>query len=128
LISPVLELGVDHPVWESLPADPDSLQHAVAGQLVHHQVGVDHAGLLVGVGNHASGNGLGERIGGDFGKFATPAVYLLYSMDHIRTLQSTRLRLDFRLQFKFFKKICGEVFKKVCSFAFGNYCGRLIVQ
>ena len=40
--SPVLEVGVDHAVGEALAADADALQHTVAGELVHHQVGVDH--------------------------------------------------------------------------------------
>ncbi len=54
LHSPLLELRVDHPVGESLPADPDSLEDAVAGQLVHDQRGVDVPRLLVGVGHHAA--------------------------------------------------------------------------
>ena len=33
----LLEIPVDHPVGEALPADPDALQHSVTGQLVHHQ-------------------------------------------------------------------------------------------
>ena len=50
---PLLEVRVNHPVRESLPTDPDPFKDTVAGQLVHHQLGVDHAGLLVGVGDHA---------------------------------------------------------------------------
>ena len=43
LVSPVSEVVVHHPVGEALPADADALQYAVTGQLVHHQVSVDHA-------------------------------------------------------------------------------------
>ena len=39
----MLEVGVHHPVGEALPADTDALKHTVTGELVHHQVRVDHA-------------------------------------------------------------------------------------
>ena len=39
---PMLELVIDHPVGKSLPTDPDAFEHSVAGQLIHHQVGVHH--------------------------------------------------------------------------------------
>merc|ERR550519_2642604 len=51
---PQLEVGVEHPVGESTHADPDSLEHTVASQLVHDQRGLDLAGLLVGVGHKAT--------------------------------------------------------------------------
>ena len=40
--SPLLEVFVVHPVGKSLPTDPDAFEHSVAGQLIHHQVGVHH--------------------------------------------------------------------------------------
>merc|ERR1719367_1342625 len=49
-----LEVGVEHPVGESTHADPDALQHTVAGQLVHDEGGLHLAGLLVGVGHKAT--------------------------------------------------------------------------
>lgn len=52
---PMLELVIDHPVGKSLPADPDALQDSVAGQLMHHQVGIQNSGLLVVVGHDTSG-------------------------------------------------------------------------
>merc|ERR1719237_421948 len=51
---PQLEVGVEHPVGESAHADPDSLEHTVASQLVHDQRGLHLAGLLVGVGHKAT--------------------------------------------------------------------------
>ena len=42
------------PVGESAHADPDSLEHAVASQLVHDEGGLHLAGLLVGVGHKAA--------------------------------------------------------------------------
>jgi len=38
---PELEIGVNHAVGESLPADTDTLKHTVTGELMHHQVGVN---------------------------------------------------------------------------------------
>ena len=35
------EVAVDDPVGVSLPADTDALKHTVAGELVHHQEGID---------------------------------------------------------------------------------------
>jgi hypothetical protein len=52
--SPVLELVVDHPVGEALPANPYSLEDAVAGQLMHHEAGVEDTRLLVRVGHDAA--------------------------------------------------------------------------
>ena len=46
---PHLEVRVEHPVGESTHANPDSLEHAVASQLVHDQGSLHLAGLLVGV-------------------------------------------------------------------------------
>merc|ERR1719412_1025723 len=51
---PQLEVGVQHPVGESAHADPDSLEHTVASQLVHDKRGLHLAGLLVGVGHKAT--------------------------------------------------------------------------
>ena len=51
---PCFEVGVDHPVWESFPADPDAFEDSVAGQLMHYQDRVNLSGLLVGIGNHAA--------------------------------------------------------------------------
>ena len=42
------------PVGESTHADPDSLEHTVASELVHDEWGLDLAGLLVGVGHQAA--------------------------------------------------------------------------
>ena len=42
------------PVGESAHADPDSLEHTVAGQLVHDQWRLHIAGLLMGVGHQAT--------------------------------------------------------------------------
>merc|ERR1719367_841363 len=49
-----LEVRVEHPVGEAAHADPDALEHTVAGQLVHDQWGLHLAGLLVGVGHKAT--------------------------------------------------------------------------
>lgn len=38
---PLLELGVDDPVREPLPADTDTFQDTVTLQLVQHQRGID---------------------------------------------------------------------------------------
>ena len=46
--------GRSTPVGESTHADPDSLEHTVAGQLVHDEWGLHLAGLLVGVGHQAT--------------------------------------------------------------------------
>ena len=51
---PHLEVRVEHPVGESSHANPDSLEHAVASQLVHDQGALHLAGLLVGVGHQAT--------------------------------------------------------------------------
>merc|ERR1719291_1624286 len=51
---PQLEVGVEHPVGESAHADPDSLEHTVASQLLHDEWGLHLAGLLVGVGHQAA--------------------------------------------------------------------------
>ena len=40
---PLLELGVDDSVGESLATDTNSFQHTVTLQLVQHQLGVDEA-------------------------------------------------------------------------------------
>ena len=53
-VLPHLEVGVEHPVGESAHADPDSLKHTVASQLVHDQGALHLAGLLVGVGHKAT--------------------------------------------------------------------------
>ena len=49
-----LEIGIGHPVWEAAHANPDALQHPVAGQLVHDERGLHLARLLVGVWNEAA--------------------------------------------------------------------------
>merc|ERR1719347_1978108 len=51
---PQLEVGVQHPVGESTHADPDSLEHTVASQLVHDEWGLHLSRLLVGVGHKAT--------------------------------------------------------------------------
>merc|ERR550532_50574 len=51
---PHLVVRVEHPIWESAHADPDTLQHTVTGQLVHDQWGLNISGLLVGVGHQAT--------------------------------------------------------------------------
>ena len=50
----ILEVGVEHPVGKSSHADPNSLKHTVASQLVHDEWGLHLAGLLVGVGHKAT--------------------------------------------------------------------------
>ena len=40
------KVRIDDPIGESLPADPDSLEDTVAGQLVHHEERINHTGLL----------------------------------------------------------------------------------
>ena len=40
---PLLELGIDNPVGKALPANSDTLQDAIAPQLVNDKVGVDFA-------------------------------------------------------------------------------------
>ena len=44
----------DRPVRETTSANPDSLQHSIAGELVHHQGRVQQQGGLVVVGHNAS--------------------------------------------------------------------------
>ena len=51
--NPVVKMSLS-PVGESSHADPDALQHTVAGQLVHDERGLHLAGLLVGVGHQAT--------------------------------------------------------------------------
>ena len=42
------------PIRESTHADPDSLEHTVASELVHDEWGLHLTGLLVGVGHKAT--------------------------------------------------------------------------
>ena len=57
--------GTLPPVGETTTADTDSLEHAVAGQLVHHQGGVQQEGRLVVVGHDAPDEvGVGRVQGG----------------------------------------------------------------
>jgi hypothetical protein len=35
---PQLEIGINHPVRESLTTDTDTLKYTVTGELVHHQM------------------------------------------------------------------------------------------
>ena len=49
------------PVGETLAADPDALEHTVAGELVHDEEGVDEARLLYVVGHDAADE---ARLGG----------------------------------------------------------------
>merc|ERR1719362_2219543 len=49
-----LELGIEHLIWESLPADGDTGQDTVTLVLVHHQLGLNTSGLLVSVGHHTT--------------------------------------------------------------------------
>ena len=55
ILVPMLELVVDHPVGKSFPANPDSFEDAVAGQLMHDQGGVEDSRHFVRVGHDASG-------------------------------------------------------------------------
>merc|ERR1719428_2452764 len=82
-----LVVGVEHPVWESTHADPDTLQHTVTGQLVHDQWGLNLSGLLVSVGHKATdevrlavvegGHQLSQRDQVDGGDSLTAATLLL---------------------------------------------------
>ena len=61
----VPELLEGNPVGESLSADPDALQHTVAGELMHHQGRVEQQGGLVVVGHNAADEvGIGQVEGG----------------------------------------------------------------
>ena len=52
----------------SEPADPDSFKNSVAGELMHHQGGVEQQGGLVVVGHDASDEvGIGRIEGGEQG-------------------------------------------------------------
>ena len=56
------------PVGETTTADTDSLEHAVTGELVHHQGGVQQKGGLVVVGHDAPDEvGVGRVQGGQEG-------------------------------------------------------------
>ena len=79
------------PVGESTHADPDSLEHTVASQLVHDEWGLHLAGLLVGVGHQAThkvgltvvqgGHQLGEADKVDGGhRLAAAALFLLLAL------------------------------------------------
>merc|ERR1719340_359496 len=64
----MLEVQVNGSVGESSPADPDSLEHTVAGQLVHDESRVQEAGGLVVVGHNAADEvGVGGVQGGQQG-------------------------------------------------------------
>ena len=64
----VMYFGTLPPVGETTTADTDSLEHAVAGQLVHHQGGVQQEGRLVVVGHDAPDEvGVGRVQGGQEG-------------------------------------------------------------
>ena len=57
--------GTLPPVGETTTTDTDSLEHAVAGELVHHQGGVEQEGRLVVVGHDAPDEvGVGRVQGG----------------------------------------------------------------
>ena len=61
-----LKLFVDTPVRETTSANPDALQDSVAGELMHHQGGVEQQGGLVVVGHDASDEvGIGRIEGGE---------------------------------------------------------------
>ena len=51
---PLLEVSILDPVGESLPADPDSLQHTVTAQLVHDQRILHGPGSLGLIGDDAA--------------------------------------------------------------------------
>merc|ERR1719204_1816642 len=82
-----LVVGVEHPVWESMHTDPDTLQHTVTGQLVHDQWRLNLSGLLVSVGHKATdevrlavvegGHQLSQRDQVDGGDSLTAATLLL---------------------------------------------------
>ena len=56
------------PVRETSSANPDALQDSVAGELMHHQGGVEQQGGLVVVGHNASDEvGIGLVEGGQQG-------------------------------------------------------------
>ena len=50
----VTEVSIDNPVGESFPANTDTLEHTITGELVHDKEGVNNAGLLVIVGDNAT--------------------------------------------------------------------------
>ena len=50
----VAEVSVDDPIRESLPANTDTLEHTITGQLVHDKEGVNNSGLLVIVRDNAT--------------------------------------------------------------------------
>ena len=49
----MLELVIDHPVWKSFPANPDSFEDTIACQLMHDQSGIENSSLFVVVGHDA---------------------------------------------------------------------------
>jgi len=63
--SPKFEVRIDHPVGETFTADTDAFKYTVTSELMHHQVGIDHARLLQFVGDDATDKvGLGGTQGG----------------------------------------------------------------
>ena len=58
---PMPELCINTSVGEASSTDPDALQHTVAGELVHHQGGVQQARRLVVVGDNTTDE---VRVGG----------------------------------------------------------------
>lgn len=52
--SPKLEVWIVHSVGEALAANTDTLEYTVTGELMHHEVRVNYAGLLQLVGDDAT--------------------------------------------------------------------------
>lgn len=51
---PLLKVGIVHAIGKALAANANALEHAVARQLMHHQMRVDNAKRLLLVGNNAA--------------------------------------------------------------------------
>jgi hypothetical protein len=51
---PGFEFIINHTIWKSFSANPDAFQDTITSQLMHHEGGVDNAGLFVGVGHHTA--------------------------------------------------------------------------
>lgn len=101
---------IGHPVGEAPHANPDPLQHTVAGQLVQHQARLDDPGLFVVVGYDAADKvGLGrvQRVhegvellsveGGD-GLGATPLLLLALALGVVGVLLLPALTAQNTLQ------------------------------
>lgn len=45
-LSPLSEIRVHHSIGESFATNTDTLKHAVAGELMHHEMGIDDSRLF----------------------------------------------------------------------------------